>query len=217
MKRLVIIAFCLSLIIKISAQERELLLNISYSNSSLVEFNNSIGIETGFMNNTKNGNKFGVRVSCHYNPFNYDYIKKTLAGPDSYIIREVKPNSFALVLQTDYSFPVYTNDNSAIYLGPLVGVNTFIINELVHSIPTDTDPARDFTNKSFSGPKFSIGCLLSHEIHNVFSENLGLTYSISSRIGNYEELFAMGSNDPWFYLSFEFKVGLNIKTVMRNK
>ena len=217
MKRLIIIAFCSALICKLSAQEQELIFNISYSNSSLVEFNKSIGIETGFLNNTKKGNKIGVRISCLYNPFNYDYVKKTLVGPDSYIIREVEPNSLALVLQTDYSFPIYTKENSAIYLGPLLSINTFIINELIHSIPTDTEPERDFTNKSFNGLKFSLGCLLGHEINNVFSENLGITYSISSRIGNYEELFAMGSNDPWFYLSFEFRVGLNLKTGMRNK
>lgn len=65
---------------------------------------------------------------------------------------------------------------------------------------------RDFTNQSFSGVKFSFGCLLGNDVHNAFSEghnvfleNVGLTYSISSRIGNYEELFAMGSNDPICY------------------
>lgn len=217
MKRLIIIAFCSALIFKISAQGQELVFNISYSNSSLVEFNKSIGIETGALNITKKGNKIGVRISCLYNPFNYDYVRKTLVSPDSYIIREVEPNSLALSLQTDYSFLLYTKENSAIYLGPLLSLNTFIINELIHSVPRNTDPVEDFTNKNCNGFKFSLGCILGHEINNVFSENFGLTYSISSRIGNYEELFAMGSIDPWFYISFEFKVGISYKTGMKNK
>jgi hypothetical protein len=203
------------MLINISAQEFDL--KIKYSNSTLSEFKKSIGIEIGSSKIVKSGNKVGVLLSSSFNPYDYDYIKRSPADPFSYLIKEVEPKSFSFGLDMYYIFDLYSNEHSALYIGPQVGIINFLIKESIHRLPSGEYSERTYTENNFEGPKINIGILIEHEIKNVLLDNMNLNYSICYRIANYEELFAMGSIDPWAFLAIDFKIGLNYKFMKKEK
>ena len=215
MKKLLIIIFLNAVLINLYAQEFDF--KIKYSNNTLSEFRKSIGLEIGTSKKVKSGNKIGVLLTSSFNPFDYDYIRRDPADPSSYIIKEVQPSSFSLGFDIYYSFKLYSNEHTAFYLGPQAGINNFLIKESIHRLPSGDFSERTYSENSFKGAKLNIGILLEHEIKNVFLNNMNLNYSICSRIGNYEELFAIGSIDPWAFLAIDFKVGLNYKFRMKEK
>jgi hypothetical protein len=215
MKKLLILILLNTGPIGINAQDFDL--KIKHSNSTLSEFKRSIGIDIGTSKRVKSGNKIGVLLTSSFNPYNYDYIKRSLADPSSYLIKEVKPKSLSFGLDLYYTFDIYSNEHTALYIGPQTGIINYLINESIHRLPSGDYSERTYTENYFEGPKINIGILIEHEIKNVLLKNMNLNYSISSRIGNYEELFAMGSNDPWAYLAIDFKVGLNYTFIKKEK
>lgn len=215
MKKLLIILFLNAVLININAQGFDF--KIKYSNSTLSEFRKSLGIETGFSKFHKSGNKFGILVSSSFNPYDYDYIKRSTADPSFYIIKEVKPKSFSFGLDIYYTFDIYSNERTALYIGPQAGIINFLIKESIHRLPSGEYSERTYTENNFEGPKINIGIQIEHEIKNVLLDNLNLSYAISSKIGNYEKLFAMGSIDPWAFLAIDLKVGLNYKFIKKEK
>jgi len=115
------------LTIFVQAPGQDIALSLISSNSTLQNFKNSIGVDIEYSKLTKSGNKIGLRIFNLYSPFDYDYIK--LIEPFSYLIMEVKPESYLWSIQGNYSFLLKKNDNANIYIGPLVGLNNFRINE----------------------------------------------------------------------------------------
>jgi hypothetical protein len=215
MKKLLIILFLNAVLININAQGVDF--KIKYSNSTLSEFRKSLGIEAGFSKIDKSDNKVGILISSSYNPYDYDFIRRSPADPSSYIIKEVKPNSFSFGLEMYYTFDIYSNERTALYIGPQAGIINFLFNESIHRLPSGEYPERTYTENKFEGPKVNIGIQIEHEIKNVLLDNLNLCYTINSKIGNYEELFAMGGIDPWAFLAIDFKVGFNYKFLKKEK
>ena len=209
MRRLIILIIIIGSII--DAYGQEFFLNYSYANSSLDKFSKANGYDIGFAKVTSKGNKIEVRLHNSFNTKNYDYIKSIPADPQSYIIKEVEPQSTLIRIQANYSFSMHNNDRATIFLGPVAALNYFIINESIHrlengSITDATYSARDQYNN-----KLSFGIILSFEIKEIFSKHLNLVYSVIPQVGSFEKFAAMGSIDPWFYSSIDFNLGLRYR------
>lgn len=187
---------------------QELLFDLQYSNSSIAQFSNSVGFDIGYSKKLKSGNKLGLRLASLYNPFEYDYIRTDPADPISFVIKEVKPNSFWFSLQGIYSFHLYEKESINIYLGSFISLNYFLINESIHRLPNGsfTELIYDSSDQLLFRP--GIGLMFESQLENILFKNLDLLYSFSPTIGSFEKFPAMGSIDPWFCLSMDFKVGI---------
>ncbi len=192
---------------QVTAQEA--FFDFQYSNSSLTSFQKSIGFDLGYSKYTKSGNKIGLRLGFAFNPFDYDYIKILTSDPSSYYITEVHSNSQCLNIQGIYYFRLFEKERINIYLGPLISLNYYFIIGSGHIIPNGSYSKLDYVvnEKFLNRPR--LGLIFESQVKNILFKKLDLIYSISPTIGSYEKFAAMGSNDPWFYLSVDFKVGVS--------
>ena len=207
MKRHLLTFIAIAMIMQVPAQE--VFLDLQYSNSSLSMFQKSIGFDLGYSKITKSGNKIGMRLGFGFNPFDYDVITTTTSDPTSYWIAEVQPNSLWLSIQGLYYFRLYERENINMYLGPLISLNYFFIDESGHRLPNGSYTELDYVAVGNTLNRTGLGFIFESQVKDILFKNLDLIYSISPTIGSYEKFAAMGSNDPWFYLSVDFKVGVN--------
>ncbi len=204
MKSYFAIIFMTLFFVKVSSQE--LMFDLAYSNSSLAEYKNFVGFDIGYAKFTKSLNKIGIDFTDSYNLFSYDYINLTDAG--TYLITEVKPKSYIWRLQGSYAFLLRKNNNDYLFIGPLVSLNYFGINESVHRLPNGSYSETTYNLNTRYNNKLSIGFIFEYQSNDVLFSNLDLLYAICPSIGNFEDFSAMGSNNPWFYLAIDFKIGL---------
>jgi len=215
MKKFTLLISLSLVLIQTSGQEIDF--NLSYSNSTLRKFKNAIGFDIGFSKITKKENKIGLLVCSSFNSFNYDWIRIDLSDPRQYIIMDIKPDSYSLSLQGYYCFHLYKNDNAAVFLGPMINLNYFKIYESIHQLPSGTRTEIYYNDNDWFYNKIGIGLLLEYEIRKVIKDDLDLTYSLNPMIGSFEHFPAMGSTDPWFYLSINFKIGLSYRFGIKQK
>jgi len=215
MKKFTLLISLSFFIIQTSGQEIDF--NLSYSNSSLIKFKNAIGFDIGFSKITKKENKIGFLVSNSFNSFNYDWIRTDISDPRQYIIMDIKPDSYSLSLQGYYCYHIYKNDNAAVFLGPIINLNYFKIYESIHQLPSGTRTEMSYDENDWVNNKIGIGLLLEYEIRKVIKDCFDLTYSLNPMIGSFEHFPAMGSIDPWFYLSINFKIGLSYRFGINQK
>ncbi len=206
MKKAFFIIFTSLLMTQVSGQE--LLLSTKHSSSTLPTFSNSVGFDMRYSEITKSGNKIGLAIAGSYNPFNYDYIKITNADPFTFLVKEVQPESYLWSLQASYSFLRKENDNARFFIGPTVSLNYFRVNERIHRLASGFYTESTYTSNVRWNNKLGLGFLIEYQVNDKLLKRHAVIYTINPSIGSYEVFPAMGSMNPWFYLSIDFKIGV---------
>lgn len=174
-----------------------------YSGTQYKKLQNSYGYGLEYNQYIKSKNRIGISISQIFHNKRYDDI---WSGTGEHYVTRTDPKNRKIALKLNYVFRLINNTKSKLYLGPVISLNYFHIEEQVFRIPTGDITEARYEENYWVNNKIGIGFLLEFELNEFITKNTSAFISINPEINNYSGDFsAKGDNEysviPWMNFS----------------
>lgn len=200
----------ISLYLSISLYGQEIQIQGIYGSSSFDSYNTNAGYAVAFNKIIKSKNRIGLSLSHSYSKSAFDKIE--ISSTDGLLYKKIiKPNNQRIAFKAHYAFKLINNPKSGLFLGPILGLNYFVIDEQIHEIGNENTADKSYIYSYTYKNKIGIGIVLDFELHEFIHPNLSLFSSITPEITFLYRHAIKGIDDPSMIRSMQSNVGFRYK------
>jgi len=188
------------------SKAQEITVSSTFSHCSYEKFQNNIGYAIAYKQDINSKNKLGFTFSHRFNNSDYNYIFMSDAdGIDYY--REVKPRNQIITFSINYGFNIVNKKKSNFYIGLLLGLSYFKVNEIGTERPINEITNYEYKRNYWDNNKIGIGLLFEYD-RKIISDQIFLYFSSEPKIIFYSTLGRLGSSSPFLVGLINFNLGL---------
>ena len=206
MKKIPLLILSIVFLVQTITFAQEIAISTVFSHGNYDKFKNNIGYEIGYNQLFNSKSKIGVSFSHCFNNTDYNYIFMSDAdGIDYY--REVKPKNRKLNVSVSYGFNLLKKELSGFYIGPVLGLNYFKINEIGTERAVNENNEYEFKQNYWKTNKLNVGFMIEYS-RRIISDNISLFFSTKPELIFYSKFGLDGSSTPPVVGFIHFNLGL---------
>ncbi len=206
MKKIPLLILFIVFLVQTITFAQEIAISTVFSHGNYDKFKNNIGYEIGYNQLFNSKSKIGVSFSHCFNNTDYNYIFMSDAdGIDYY--REVKPKNRKLNVSVSYGFNLLKKELSGFYIGPVLGLNYFKINEIGTESAVNENNEYEFKQNYWKTNKLSVGLMIEYS-RRIISDNISLFFSTKPELIFYSKFGLDGSSTPPVVGFIQLNLGL---------
>jgi hypothetical protein len=174
MRKIFLIIIALTFCYQSNAQEIKVLSTFSVSGYDY--FQQNVGFGIGYDHIIQSKNKLGFTFYQSFNRSDYSYVFESESDGKNYF-REVSPNNQRITFSVNYSFWLAGTRKSKFYISPVLGLNSFRLNETgTEKVVNETTEAYPYKSDCWESYKPGIGLSFEYE-RQIISDKILLSIS----------------------------------------